>query len=160
MIIGAAACRLLTNYFQLWNFTPIAAIGLFAGATLKDKKFAFIVPLLAMFLTDIILGLHESLFIIYFCLALITFIGMWLEKRQSIQNIVGASVLSSVLFFLLTNFFVWFQNPMHTQSLQGLIGCYTIAIPFFGNTVAGDLFFSGVLFGSYAFLKKRNVKFS
>lgn len=157
MIIGAAACRLITNYLHLWNFTPIAAIGLFAGATLKDKKLSFLVPLVAMFLTDIILGLHSGLFIIYFCLALITFIGIWIENRQTVLNILGASLLSSVLFYLLTNFFVWFQNPLYEQNIQGLISCYTIAIPFFGNTVAGDLFFSGALFGGYALIKSRNT---
>ncbi len=158
MIIGAAACRLLTNYFHLWNFTPIAAIGLFAGATIKDKKLTFLVPLVAMFLTDIILGLHSGLFIIYFCLTIITLIGIWLENRQSPINIFGASLLSSLLFFIITNFFVWFQNPMHAQTIQGLIGCYTIAIPFFGNTIAGDLFFSGVLFGGYALLNSKSKK--
>lgn len=150
MIIGAAACRLITNYLHLWNFTPIAAIALFAGATLDDKKLSFLVPLVAMFLTDIILGLHTGLFIIYFCMALITIIGIWLEKRKSVLNILAASLTSSVLFYLLTNFFVWFQNPLHAQTLQGLIKCYVIAIPFFGNTVAGDLFFSGALFSIYA----------
>ncbi len=153
MIIGAASCRLITNYLHLWNFTPIAAIGLFAGATLKDKKLSFLVPLVAMFLTDIILGLHSGLFIIYFSLCLITIIGSWLQKRQSIIYILSASLLSSVLFYLLTNFFVWFNNPLHSQTWQGLIHCYTIALPFFGNTVLGDLFFSGVLFGGFSYLK-------
>lgn len=155
MIICAAACRLITNHLHLWNFTPIAAIGLFAGTTLKDKKFSFLVPLVAMFLTDLILGLHSGLFIIYFCMALITFIGIWLEKRQSVLNIISASLLSSVLFYLITNFFVWLNNPLHPQSLQGLIGCYTIAIPFFGNTVASDLFFIGALYGGFAYIKSK-----
>ena len=90
MIIGAASCRLITNYLHLWNFTPIAAIGLFAGATLKDKKLSLLVPLVAMFLTDIILGLHSGLFIIYFSLCLITIIGSWLQNRQSIIYILSA----------------------------------------------------------------------
>ena len=82
MILGAAACRLLTNALHLWNFTPIAAMALFAGANLKDKKFAFLVPLAAMFLSDLLLplGLHEGLFTIYGSMVLITFIGIWLEK--------------------------------------------------------------------------------
>ncbi len=156
MIAGAAACRLITNYLHLWNFTPIAAMALFAGANLKDKKFAFLVPLVALFLTDIILGLHEGLFTIYAAMALITFIGVWLEKRQTVTNIISASLLSSVLFYLITNFFVWFQNPLYVQDVQGLIRCYTIAIPFFGNTIAGDLFFCGALFGGFAFIKGRS----
>lgn len=158
MIVAAAACRLLTNALHLWNFTPIAAMALFAGANLKDKKFAFLVPLAAMFLTDLVLGLHTGLFTIYAVMSLITLIGFWLENRQTVTNIISASLLSSVLFYLITNFFVWFQNPLYNQDFQGLLHCYTIAIPFFGNTVGGDLFFCGTLFGGYALIKSRNTQ--
>ena len=155
MILGAAACRLLTNYFHLWNFTPIAAMGLFAGANMRDKKLSFLVPFIALFLTDLVLGLHKEMFSVYASVALIVFIGMWLEKRQTVFNIFSAALVSSVLFYGVTNFFAWISNPLYTQDVQGLIRNYTLALPFFRNEILGDLFFSGVLFGGYALLMKR-----
>lgn len=153
LIFVASFSRLLTNYFGLWNFTPVAAMALFAGANFRDKKFAFIVPFAAMFLTDLFLGLHAGMFYVYGAFALITFIGMWLEKRQKVQNIIAASLLSSLLFFIITNFAAWLASPVYTQNISGLITCYVAAIPFFGNSIAGDLFFCGVLFGGFALLK-------
>lgn len=155
MILGAAACRLLTNYLHLWNFTPIAAMGLFAGANMRDKKLSFLVPFTALFLTDLVLGLHKEMFGVYGSVALIVFIGMWLEKRQNAFAIISASLVSSILFYGITNFLAWMNNPLYSQDVQGLIRNYTLALPFFRNEVMGDLFFSGVLFGGYALLMKR-----
>ena len=161
MIVMAGFCRLLTNYLAyhtslpLFNFTPIAAMGLFAGANLRDKKLAFALPIITLFFTDLALGLHSGVFAVYGSIALITGIGIWLEKKQNIIRIIGASLASSVIFFTITIGFVWFQNPTYTQNFSGLLACYTAGIPFFGNTVAGDLFFCAVLFGGYSFLKYR-----
>ncbi len=160
LIFVISLTRLLTNYFSIFNFTPIAAMALFAGANFKDKRFSFIVPLAAMLVTDYILGfmpggrgLHPDMIYIYLAFVLITFIGIWLTNRHRIQYIVGASLLSSILFFLITNFAVWPGNSSYTQDFSGLIDCYIAGLPFFGNTIGGDLFFCGVMFGSFNVLK-------
>jgi hypothetical protein len=173
MIFVVSFVRILTNYISfnasgfseaglLFNFTPIGAVALFAGANFKDKKFSFIVPIAAMLLTDFILGLipgmagfHSGMIYIYGAFVLITFIGFWLEKRQQAAYIIGASLLSSVIFFLITNFAVWPGNAAYTQNFSGLIDCYVAGVPFFRNTIMGDLFFCGVLFGGYALVKAR-----
>ncbi len=162
LILFVSLSRLLTNYLAIWNFTPIVAMALFAGASFKDKKFSFIIPISAMLITDFALGFmpgmtgfHTDMIFVYGTIVLITFIGMWLQNRQKMQNIVAASLLSSIVFFIVTNFAVWFSVPIYSQNISGLIDCYIAAIPFFGNSVAGDLFFCGVLFGGFALLKNR-----
>lgn len=140
------------------NFSPIAAIALFGAAYFSDKRDAFIVPILAMFISDLFIGLHPTMWAVYFSFVLTVFIGFNLRKRRSVSRIIVSSLLSSVLFFIITNFAHFLFYFPHT--FQGLIQCYIDAIPFFRNTVLGDLIFCGVLFGSYylASLKIKALK--
>lgn len=143
------------------NFTPISAIALFSGALL-NKKQSFIIPLIAMFISDCALqlffgtGFHSLMLVVYLCLILITILGIELKKNIKPKNIIGCSILGSVLFFIITNFAVWLQGG-YTYTYQGLIECYVMALPFFGNTLWGDLFYSGVLFGLYSILSKKII---
>lgn len=145
------------------NFTPVAAMALFGGACFADKKIAFIIPLLAMFISDCVLewisgiGFHNTLLYVYGSFVLITLIGIFIRKKANGRNIVLASLISSVLFFLVTNFGVWAAGGFNT-GLNGLLAVYIAGIPFyhneifgsfFFNTVVGDLFYCGILFGSY-----------
>ena len=131
------------------NVTPIAAVALFGGVYFS-KRFSIVVPLVAMFFSDIFLGFYSPVVMIsvYGSFIMAGLIGWWLRKRKNMQNIVFASVGSSVLFFVITNFAVWLGG-WYPRNLTGFIECYTLAMPFFRNTIIGDLFYTGVFFGVY-----------
>lgn len=136
------------------NFAPIAAIALFGGSYFGDKRLAFLIPLAAMLISDLFLGLHGTLLFVYAAFMLIVFIGMKLGKNINPLNITGAALAGSSLFFLITNFGVWLTSPFYPLSLSGLIACYTAGIPFFHYTILGDLFYTAAIFGSYEVLKQ------
>lgn len=143
-VVLAALSRLLPH---LPNFTPIAAIALMGGAFYSDKRMAFVIPFLAMLLSDIILGFHNTMWGVYLAFGIIVFIGFALRNNLKIHSLVIASLTSSVLFFIITNFAVWFGSSFYSQDIAGLLYCYEMAIPFFANTLMGDAFYITVLFG-------------
>jgi hypothetical protein len=153
MIIAAAFVRLIPHPP---NFAPIAAMALFGGAYFTKKWAAFLIPLTAMFVTDLFLGFHAAMWAVYLSFALIVFLGMVMIKQKKIGNIFIASVSASVSFFIITNFGVWISTPYYEKTGAGLAACYTAAIPFFHQTLLGDLFFVAILFGLYELAK---VKF-
>ncbi|MCW8803011.1 MAG: hypothetical protein OQK57_01340 [Ignavibacteriaceae bacterium] len=150
MIFAAAFVRLIPHPP---NFAPIAAMALFGGAYFSKKWAAFIVPLAAMFITDLILGFHETMWAVYLSFALIVVIGMMMLKEKKIGNIFFASVISSVSFFVITNFGLWLSTSFYTKTGAGLAACFTAAIPFFHQTLLSDLLFVGLLFGLYHLAK-------
>lgn len=152
LILAAAFVRLIPHPP---NFAPIAAMALFSGAYFNKKSFAFAVPLAAMFLTDAIIGFHSSIWIVYLSFALIVLIGMFMLKNVSIKNVVLASVTASISFFIITNFGVWAFGTMYPKNIAGLIECYIAAVPFIQNTLLGDLFYSGIMFGVLEFAKSK-----
>ena len=152
MIFGAAALRLLPHPP---NFDPIAALALFAGARIDNRRWAFIVPLAAMVVSDAVIGFHSQLPLVYGVFALIVWMGFALRRRSTPLPVVGASLLASTLFFIVTNFGVWAFDGLYPRSFEGLVACYVAAIPFFGNTAAGGLFYTAVLFGGLALAKKK-----
>ena len=129
------------------NFTPVTAIALFGGFYLS-KKHAVLLPLSLMILSDIFIGLHDTILFTWGSFVLIAAIGLWVKQRKSPAIILGASILSSVVFFLITNFGAWL-SPLYPNTWEGFINCYTLAIPFFRTTLASSLLYSVVLFGSY-----------
>ncbi|WP_337873220.1 DUF6580 family putative transport protein [Ignavibacterium sp.] len=152
LVFVAAAIRLIPHPP---NFAPIAAMALFGGAYFNKKSLAFAVPLAAMFLTDAIIGFHSSMWIVYVSFAVIVLIGMVLLKKVSVKNVIAASVTASLSFFIITNFGVWAFGTMYPKNITGLIECYIAAIPFIQNTLIGDLFYSGIMFGIYEFIKSK-----
>ncbi len=154
LIFSAALSRLLPHPL---NFTPIAAMALFGGIYL-DKKFAFILPFIALLITDYIIGFYSGAYWVYGSFALIGVLGLWLKNYKNIPAIIGGTFASSILFFIITNFGVWFSGTMYTKNFSGLMECYIAAIPFFRNTVVGDLFYVGVLFGVYELITKLLAK--
>lgn len=150
MVFAAAFIRLIPHPP---NFAPIAAIALFGGAYFSKKWAAFIVPITAMFITDLILGFHESMWAVYLSFALIVVIGMLMIKQKKIGNIFFASVISSVAFFVITNFGVWISTLYYEKTEVGLAASYTAAIPFFHQTFLSDLFFVAILFGLFEIVK-------
>jgi hypothetical protein len=145
MMVLAVITRLLPHPP---NVAPITGIALFAGYSFNDKRMAFLLPLVCMFITDIFLGFHMIMPFVYLAFMGISYMGINSEK---IGN--GTILKSSTLFFVLTNFGVWLMGYSHT--IQGLITCYTLALPFFVNTIIGDLFFTHSLSYSFSKLEER-----
>ena len=150
-IVIAAASRLLPHPA---NFTPVGALALFSGAYLGRSALAFVAPLAALVLSDLVLGFYPEVVFVYVAVAATVLIGWALARRRSVLRVAGAAIAGSVLFFLLTNFGVWLVMDYYPKDLAGLAACYAAAIPFFQNTLAGDLFYAGLLFGGFALLER------
>jgi hypothetical protein len=152
MVFAAAFVRLIPHPP---NFAPIAAIALFGGAYFSKKWAAFVVPIAAMFITDLILGFHATMWAVYLSFMLIVVVGMLMIKQKKVGNIFFASVTASVSFFIITNFGVWLSTPYYAKTGAGLATCFTAAIPFFHQTLLSDLFFVAIMFGLYEFAKTK-----
>jgi len=146
-IVAAAALRLVPHPP---NFSPIDAMALFSGAYLGRRWIAFAAPLSALLLSDLVLGFYHGIATVYATVALIVVIGWVLSSRKAPLRVGAAAVASSVVFFVITNFGMWLFSGFYPVTRAGLVECYTAAIPFFQNTVAGDLFYSVLLFGGFA----------
>jgi hypothetical protein len=147
LIILAVACRLLPH---AWNFTPVAAIALFAGAYL-GRSYAVALPLIATLIGDLFIGFYSVplMLVVYGSYILIGLSAGLLKKYKSFGAVLAGSLLASVIFFLATNWAVWQFSAWYAKDLGGLIQCYTMALPFFRNTLLGNLFYSAVFFGAY-----------
>jgi hypothetical protein len=145
-IFAAAVLRLVPHPP---NFTPIGAMALFSGAYLGRRWLAFVAPLGALLLSDLVLGFYHGMATVYSSVALIVLIGWVALKRVSPMRVGLAALASSILFFVLTNFGMWLFSGFYPRTLGGLEACYVAAIPFFQNTVAGDLFYAALLFGGF-----------
>ena len=146
-IAAAAALRLVPHPP---NFSPIDAMALFSGAYLGRRSLAFAAPLAALLLSDLVLGFYPGILFQYVSVTLVVLLGMVALSRVSALRVGGAAIAGSVLFFTISNFGVWAVSGMYPHSLQGLGACYLAGLPFFQNTLAGDLFYSALLFGGFA----------
>jgi hypothetical protein len=142
-IVVAAALRLVPHPP---NFTPIGAMALFSGAYIGRRPLAFAAPLGALLLSDLVLGFYHGMATVYFSVALVVMIGMLALKRTSALRVGAAALVSSILFFVITNFGMWMFSGFYPRTLEA---CYVAAIPFFQNSVVGDLFYAGLLFGGF-----------
>lgn len=155
-IIGVILFGAFMRLMPHWpNFTPIAAMALFGGAYFQKKHLAFVVPLAALFLSDLILGLHQWLVPVYISFALVTGMGLLLKNRIKMGPVVLASVMAALLFFVITNFAVWIGSPYYPKNIGGLIECYVAGLPFLNNAMLGNLVYSGVFFGGFYLVKQR-----
>jgi hypothetical protein len=151
LIVLAAALRIVPHP---WNFTPIGAMALFSGAILKDRRLAFLFPLLALFAGDIFIGFHKLIPVVYASFLINVAIGLWLRDRRTVTRISLATLLGAIQFFLVTNFAVWQFLGGYPHTAGGLMACYIAGVPFFWNTVAGDAVYAVLLFGSFAFAER------
>ena len=143
------------------NFTPMAAIALFAGFIFMKRYMAVVAVVAAMLLTDYFAFGYlspdwfasKSMIVVYLALLFPIVFRGFLQKKLGALRIAGAALASSMVFFVATNFAVWAFSPMYEKTFAGLVLCYTMAIPFFQNTIAGDMMWSGVIFGSYFALR-------
>ncbi|MEQ9309606.1 MAG: DUF6580 family putative transport protein [Balneolaceae bacterium] len=165
LILAAAISRLIPHPY---NFAPIGAMSLFGAAYFSDKKLSFILPFVAMFISDLLINniLYASYYQgftiftpgflwVYGAIAAIVIAGIFILKKVSVSRILVGSLSASVIFFVISNFGVWLSDPDYPLTISGLLLCYEMAIPFFQNTIAGDLVYSGVLFGSFEFAKTK-----
>ena len=146
-IIVAALMRLIPHPP---NFVPITAIAIFAGVKFNNIIFAYAVPILIMLISDFFIGFSSISLFVYLAFILITSYSYFI-KKSSIKNIL----LSSIIFFIITNFGVWVLPGGYPNNIEGLILCYTAAIPFFTNSIIADLFFSAILYYGFEQIEKR-----
>ena len=153
VVFGLVVVALLTRLLpHPPNFAPITSIALFTGFHFVNKRLALFIPLICMFLTDLILGVHSLMPIIYLSFVLISMIGLK-EKSLSLGTVLSASSL----FFIVSNLGVWyFYYPL---TWAGLSSCFILAIPFFINALMGDLFYTSVLQFSFNKLKQSSYSF-
>src|SRR4051812_36976845 len=145
-IIVAAGLRLVPHPP---NFSPIDAMALFSGAYLGRRALAFLAPLGALLLSDLVLGFYHGQATVFFSVALVVMRGMVALPRRSALRVGAAAIASSILFFVITNFGMWLFSGIYPRTLTGVEACYVAAIPFFQNTVAGDLFYATLLSGGF-----------
>jgi hypothetical protein len=130
------------------NFAPITAIALFSGAVLP-RRWGLWLPLVAVIISDFFIGWHGTMAFTWAAFGLSTLIGYGLIKQLSLARVWGASLAGSWLFFVISNFGVWAEGLLYPRTLDGLAQAYIMAIPFFRNTILGDLFYTSALFGVY-----------
>jgi hypothetical protein len=151
LIAIAAALRVAPHP---WNFTPVGAMALFSGAILKDRRLAFVVPLVALFAGDIFIGFHKLMPVIYAGFLVNVAIGFWLRNRRTFARISAATLIGAIQFFLITNFAVWAFGLSYPRTGAGLAACYVAGIPFFWNTLAGDAVYAALFFGTFALAER------
>ena len=165
-IVSVITAGAFFRFIPHWpNFTPIAAMALFGGAYIGRKHLAFVIPFAAMFLSDLVLGLHKDMWSVYLAFGLTVLIGTLIRTNIRFVTVTGAAIASSVIFFLITNFGSWLASPFYPQTFGGLMQSYaaglafinngTYGISFFLNELTGVLFYSGVFFGVYALAKQK-----
>ena len=153
VILIAAILRLIIN---IPNVTPIAAMALFGGVFFKKRYLGYLIPLATLFITDLIIGFHSTIIYVYAAFAITVSIGFLIRNKLNVFSVVGASLASSILFFLITNFGVWASGMVgYPMVFAGLIESYVAGIPFFRTEVLGTLVFNGVFFGSFYFAQQR-----
>jgi hypothetical protein len=148
------------------NFTAITAVALFGAVKMKDKKQAILIPLGAMLLSDAVFevlyrtgvnpfpGFHSGMWYVYGAFLLISLVGFWIRRSFSIPRLALGTLVTSLVFFIVTNFGVWLSG-WYGYTLEGLSACYIAAIPFYRNQVLGDVFFTALLFGADYFVKAK-----
>ena len=164
LILFASFSRIIPH---MPNFTPVGAMALFGGAHLKNRYHAFLIPISSLWVSDLILNnfifsfysdftwFYPGFLWQYTSFILIIIIGYLFLKKLNFKNVFITTVLSSLLFFIITNFGVWISGSMYTLDFQGLITCYTMALPFFKGTLLGFMCYSAFLFGVLEFSKHK-----
>lgn len=147
MVILGACARLVPHP---WNFTPMMAIGLFAGSHARKASTGVVATLLALVLSDAVLGFYPGFWYVYAAALIPVLLGWLIRDRSGASVIATAALASSLSFFLITNFMVWATGEMYPHTIGGLSTCYVAGIPFYQNQVLGDAFYTLAIFGGYA----------
>jgi len=169
LVLLAAFSRLIPHPS---NFTAIGAIAIFSAASLTNRWLSFIISMVSMWLSDLVLNnlfystsnigtvwFTEGFVWIYLGIMVHWLAGGWIIRNKSLLAISTASLIGAISFFMLSNFGVWMGNMLYPKTWEGLVLCFASALPFFGNFLMGNLFFSGLLFGAYFLLEKKTSVF-
>lgn len=168
LILMAAVSRIFNHEMQWYNLAPVAALGLFCGNVIKDKRYAFLFAILAQLIGDLYIqfftnwqgfyGIEQAA--VYSALILVTLLGTQMKQPKALK-VFGFSIAASVIFFIVSNFGVWVSIEFgkvdlygYGRGMTGLVSTYVAAIPFFRNSLLSDLVGSSVLFGSYFLLQQ------
>lgn len=145
IILLAALSRLVVHPA---NFTPVAAMALASGAFFGRKSLGLLIPIAALLISDLIIGVYPGMFFNYLAMVVIFFLGSSYCQNLKFLKVAGATISGSVVFFVLSNFGVWLVGGLYPRTVEGFVNCYVNAIPFFGNTLLGDLTYSAVIFSA------------
>jgi len=135
------------------NTTPLMAIALFGGAYLA-RRWAVLLPLSIVMISDVFLPWHWTVVFNWLAFALTGLLAWWVRPCPGVRRVAAASAMGSLLFFAITNLGVWLAGDLYPRTADGLQQCFIAALPFFRNTLSGDLVYTAVLFGSYAALTR------
>ena len=143
------------------NFTPVIAVAILSGVFFKNIYLSLGTLLISMLLADVFIGFYNNILFVYLSLIFIAFIFYKISKKINFKNLFVYGFASSVVFFIISNFGVWalgspaINNIPYDRSLDGLIQCYILAIPFFSNTILSTIIFSYIAFFANSFYKKK-----
>lgn len=165
MVFIVAISRLLPHP---WNFTPVTAMFLFSGAKLERNFRNFFIPLAALFLSDVLINsiiyhgefsriFYDGFQYIYLAYFIIYFFNN-IFKPQLNSRLIVYSFISSIIFFLVTNFAAWIHDPMYVKSIAGLLSSYAAGIPFFRNAILGDLVYGFAIFYTFHLVEIKLLK--
>ncbi|MCF8245077.1 MAG: hypothetical protein K9J37_00735 [Saprospiraceae bacterium] len=172
IVLVVAMSRLIPHTLtsSLFNFSPLGGIALFSAAYFSKKYFAYLLPLVALWVSNLLINnlFYAQYFDgfswfanpeVYFAFLLIVLMGSSLLKKITVPRLAIGAVSSSLIFFVVTNFYVWLNTILYPKNIGGLVTCYVAAIPFYWNTLASDLLYTGVLFGLFEFAKRQYPSF-
>ena len=151
MIALGACARMLPHP---WNFTPMAAIGLYAGAKSPRLRMGVFATLAALLVSDLALGFYQGMWYVYAASLISVLLGSLVRRRESVLAVAAGAGAASVAFFLITNFMLWATGSLYPHTLTGLSACFAAAIPFYQSQLAGDAFYTAALFGGHALIRR------
>lgn len=164
IILFAAVSRLIPHPA---NFAPIGGMALFGAAYYNKKYWALIIPVLSMWLSDLIVNnviygqyfdhfvwFYQGCYWTYSAFVLITLAGFFILKQIKVKNLIVAALSASLIFYLVSNFGVWFSTEMYPKNMAGLMACYVAGLAFFKNTLMGDLVYTTVLFAAFEYAQR------
>ena len=156
-----------------YNFTPLIAVTLLSSFAISNRMLALVVPLMGFWLSDLFMnnvvyaGYYSNFTIFnsgmiwtYGAILLVGLMGSSFINKISSGKVVLASLSGSTIFYIISNFGVWALSPMYAKSFAGLIQCYSLALPFYGSSLIGDLLYCSLLFGAYQLVFSKNINFS
>lgn len=160
LIVLSVSSRLIPHP---WNLTAVGSVALFSGAYLRPRILSCWLPVLAFFLSDIILGFHETMLFNYAAVLIGALLGArYLPVNSAVPwtgvpwtRVGGLTLTTSLIFFVISNLGVWLMTPLYPRTLEGLVACFTMALPFFQGQLMGDLLYGGLLFGAFQLISKK-----
>jgi hypothetical protein len=167
-VLGAIVLAAATRFLMIPNFTAVGAMALFGGAMFMSRPLAIFIPLAALWISDLVLNntvyaeagqsfvwLYDGFYWQYIPTAMTAFIGLLMIRKINVRSIASSSLISTLLFFLISNFGVWAESTIYAKTAGGLMTCYAAGLPYAGYTLLGTFFFGVVLFGAYSLAERK-----